>query len=68
MEGINKVGVSGSSKSLERNLKNSRLVLLIPTPPPLLLGKVKGTGDPIGQRTNNSGVFDLVLTYKPSNT
>lgn len=68
MKGINKVGVSGSSKSLERNLKNFRLVLLIPTPPPLLLGKVKGTGDSIGQRTNNSGVFDLVLTYKPSNT
>ena len=67
MKSRNKVGVSGSSKSLERNLKNSRLVLLIP-PPPLLLGKFKGTGDSIGQRTHNSGVFDLVLTYKSSNT
>ena len=68
MKGRNEAGVSGSPKSLERNLKYSRLVLLTPTPPPLFLGQFKGTGDSIGQRTNNSRVFNLVLTYKSSNT
>lgn len=66
LTGLNEVGleVSDHSKSLVRNIKNSRLVLSTPTPiPPLFLGKLKGIGDSLGQRRHASGIFNLVLPY-----
>lgn len=44
-------------ESLERNSKNSRLVLR--PPPPLFLGKFKGKGVSLGQRANASTWFSL---------
>lgn len=61
---LNEVGleVSDHSKSLVRNIKNSSLVLSIPTPTPaLFLGNLKGIGDSLGQRRHASGMFNLVL-------